>query len=100
MSLDQWAAIGVVCGAILGAAAVCFLLARGIRRMWHLMRKVNRLLDQTLGSPGRPSLMDRVTSIEEKLEEHLHWHTDPRGRPAGGAPLQPNGPRRGRRPNE
>jgi hypothetical protein len=32
------------------------------------------------------------------LDHHLEWHSDPRGRPAGGPPLQPNGPRRGRRP--
>jgi hypothetical protein len=70
--------------------------------MWHLLRKVNRLLDQTLGEPAegnrpaRPSLMERVESIESKLEDHLQWHTSPGSRPATRAPLQPNGPRHSR----
>lgn len=82
MSVENWAAVGIVCSAILAATGVLFLVTRGIGRMWHLLRKVNRLLDQTLGSPGRPSLMDRVEGIEDKLAEHLHWHASPGGRPA------------------
>lgn len=82
MSVENWAAVGIVCSTILAVAGVLFLVTRGIRRMWQLLRKVNRLLDQTLGSPGRPSLMDRVEGIETKLAEHLHWHASPGGRPA------------------
>jgi hypothetical protein len=104
VTVDQWADFGIVCGALVAAVTLAALAWRGIRRMWHLLRKVNRLLDQTLGEPAngnhpaRPSLMERVESIESKLEAHLEWHANPAGRPASGFPLQPNGPRRGRRP--
>jgi hypothetical protein len=37
-----------------------------------------------------------MTRIEKKLDQHLEWHAHPGGRPAGGQPLQPNGPRRSR----
>jgi len=92
VTVDQWANFGIVCGALVAAVTLAALAWKGIRRMWHLLRKVNRLLDQTLGEPpegsrpGRPSLMDRVESIEAKMEEHLllpHLPV-PQPRPNGG----------------
>lgn len=98
--MDFWTQLGIVCGAIIALLAVGSWTARGIRRVWHLMRKVNRLLDQTLGDPvaGKPSLMQRVQSIErtqddirQQLAEHLQWHADPQGQPARSTQPRPNG---------
>ena len=61
--------------------------------MWHLGRKLNRWLDQALGDKeaGLPSLMERVESIEDKLAEHLEWHSGPSGTPARTVAPRPNG---------
>lgn len=105
MSLEDWQALGVVAGALVAVLVVLAWTARGMRRMWHLMRKANRWLDQALGEPprdgqpGRPSLMQRVEqiehrmgSMEDKLTGHLEWHNAPGGRPARRTSEQQNGP--------
>ncbi|HEU4539665.1 MAG TPA: hypothetical protein VFR23_00935 [Jiangellaceae bacterium] len=97
MSLEDWQALGIVAGALVAVLIVLAWTARGMRRMWHLMRKANRWLDQALGEPprdgqpGRPSLMQRVEAIETrmgsmeaKLTGHLEWHNEPKGKPARG----------------
>lgn len=98
--MDFWTSIDIVCGALIALVVVASYVARGTRRVWHLMRKVNRLLDQTLGDPtaGKPSLMQRVQSIEQtqdtisqQLAEHLEWHADPKGQPARPTQQRPNG---------
>lgn len=71
--------------------------------MWRLMSKANRWLDQVLGEPARDGeparlgLMERVAGIERrmagidaKLAEHLEWHGDPSGSPAGRTGPRPN----------
>jgi hypothetical protein len=103
-SLDQWQRLGIVCGSILAALALAGWAARGIRRMWRLMSKANRWLDQVLGEPARdgeparPGLMERVAGIERrmaaidvKLAEHLEWHGDPDGSPTRRVSPKPNG---------
>lgn len=104
MSLDRWQAIGIVCGSILAAIALIGFAARGTRRMWRLMSKANRWLDQVLGEPARdgqparPGLMERVAGIEQrcggiedKIDTHLEWHGDPGGQPARDGKPSPNG---------
>jgi hypothetical protein len=84
--------------------------ARGIRRMWHLGRKANRFFDLMLGEPARdgrparPSMMDRMASVETRLAEvqkevadHKLWHGDPGGKPAAPDLSKPNGPTARRR---
>jgi hypothetical protein len=110
VSLDRWQALGIICGSILAVVGVAGWVVRGLRRMWRLMSKANRWLDQVLGepardgSPGRPGLMERVTGIEAgmagieaRLSEHLDWHGDPGGRTARTTPPRPNGTRGHRR---
>jgi hypothetical protein len=110
-SLEQWQRLGIVCGSILAALGVAGLAARGLHRMWRLMSKANRWLDQVLGEPAhdgepaRPGLMERVAGIERrvaaidaKLAEHLEWHGDPDGSPAAHVRPHPNsGPPQTRR---
>jgi hypothetical protein len=105
VSLDR---LAITLTAIVATLAIIGYAARGLRRMWHLMSKVNRWLDQVLGEPardgqpGRPSLMQRVEAIETKLggvetklADHLDWHADPRGTPP--AHPESNGVQRSRR---
>lgn len=105
MSLEDWQALGVVAGALVAVLVVLAWTARGMRRMWHLMRKANRWLDQALGEPprdgqpGRPSLMQRVEGLERQVaevktavDEHQAWHNAPGGRPARRGAEQQNGP--------
>jgi len=86
VTIEQWQALGIICGAILALAGVLLLVGKGLSMLWQWR----------FGNEIKASL-DR---LERKLDQHLKWHDDPRGRPAGGAPLQPNGPRSRRRPNE
>ena len=72
-------------------------LGRWLRRVWHLMGKANRFFDAVLGSPDHPSLMDEVADVKRKLAEHLEWHADPGGKPAGPNLSKPNGPLPARR---
>jgi hypothetical protein len=67
-------------------------LARGLRRLRHFVRRANVFLTQVLGSPGQPSLMDRMGEIERKIDDHLTWHGDPGGKPAAPSLDKPNGP--------
>lgn len=83
MTIEQWQALGIICGAILALAGVLLLVGKGLSMLWQWRfgNELKRALER----------------IEAKLDEHLRWHDEPRGRPAGGPPLQHNGPRRGRR---
>jgi hypothetical protein len=67
-------------------------LGRWLTRVWHLMGKANRFFDMVMGSPGHPSLMDEVADVKRQLAEHLEWHADPGGKPAGPDLSKPNGP--------
>ena len=69
MRLETWQGIGIVCGAILAVAGVLVLVARGLRGMWRMARKLTELLEQ-------------LKTLNERLETHLEWHADPGGNPA------------------
>ncbi len=90
MSIEAWQALGIVSGSLAAAIVVVTWAAKGLRRMWRLMSKANRWLDQVLGEPAqngqpaRPSLMQRVEHIEKQLARHLEWHDNPAGQPARG----------------
>lgn len=94
MSLDQ---LPIILPTAVAAIAVLGWSARGVRRMWRLMSKANRWLDQVLGEPARdglparPSLMQRVEHIEKQQAEHVEWHAGRSGAPARPTPARPNG---------
>ena len=98
----------IILPAAVAGIAVTGWLLRGLRRVWRLMSKTNRWLDQVLGEPAkdgqpaRPSLMARIEQIERQLADHLEWHAKPDGTPAARTPARPNGDwtGRARRPNE
>ena len=58
LSLDDWSAIGIVCGSILALATLVNLTAKGTRRMLKAFRKFGTLMDQLLGDEKNPSLME------------------------------------------
>lgn len=87
MRLDQWAALGIVCGALLSLLGLIGVLYRWVvRPVFRVIKRLNDWLDTVNGDreKGIPSLVERVKSIEQKQQEHLNWHT-------GGT--KPNGPR-------
>jgi len=91
--LEWWQNVGIFAATVSGVLALLGWAARGLQRMWHLGRKLNRWLDQALGDKeaGLPSLMERVESIETKLGDHLEWHGDPHAQPARPVQPRPNG---------
>lgn len=101
MTIDQWQAIGIVCGSLIAFITLIGLLRRKVLQpMWRSMKLAARLLEQLTGDPegGVPSLMDRLaqldanqTAVQVKLDEHLRWHASPGGGPAKASPAQPNG---------
>lgn len=68
MSLDQWQALGIVCGAILAFAGVLLLAAKGLGKLW----------EWRFGN----ELKAAMARMEDKLDQHLEWHGDPGGQPA------------------
>lgn len=92
MTLAAWQALGIVCGAILAASGVLFLVLRGLRAVWRIANKLTELLEEL------QDFRSDLKALQDALNRHLDWHDSPGGKPARG-PLQPNGPRRaGRRP--
>ncbi|HEX6968880.1 MAG TPA: hypothetical protein VF174_08760 [Micromonosporaceae bacterium] len=100
MSVDDWQAVGIVSGAILAVLTLASLLYRKlVRPMWRAIRMWTRVAEQLLGDRehGVPSLMDQLQSLAEnqmlqgrQLAEHLEWHADPGGQPAGPVRSKPN----------
>ena len=108
MTLDDWQALGIICGALLALLTLLNLAWRKVLRpMFRSMRMAARLVEQLIGDPadGIPSLMDRLADfnarqldIQAKLDDHLAWHASPGGRPATPVAPRPNGPQPRRRP--
>jgi len=86
VTLDQWQAIGIVCGAILALAGVVLLVGKGLSMLWQ-WRFGNEL----------KATVDRIESavaeVKEELAEHTRWHPEPGGRPAKAVQPRPNGQR-------
>ena len=107
MTLDDWQAIGIICGALLALLTLVGVLYRKvIRPVFRSMKLAARLLEQLVGDPddGIPSLMERLARFDanqsemaRKLDDHLEWHANPGGRPAKATVPRPNGPAPGRR---
>jgi hypothetical protein len=99
--VEDWQNLGIVCGSLLALLALLGVLDRKVvRPMWRSLKTAARLLEQLTGdkATGVPSLMDQLAKLgtnqvrlEQKLSEHLQWHSDPGGRPAVLAPERPNG---------
>ncbi len=114
MNLDQWQALAVVCGAILGVAAVVRLVWKVAYGMWKRARKEAADLITTLqatsadflsvkaevlaGRADIAALRVEVAQLGETLDEHITWHNQPGGRPARPGTNLPNGQRPPRRP--
>lgn len=110
--IDNWQALGVVCGAILTAATLVNLAWRKvIRPMWRALRtayqRANDAVDIILGDEvkGIPGLAGRLAKLElaqaAALElvraEHASWHAPPGAMPARPYAPRPNGGGSGRR---
>ena len=84
MRLDQWAALGIVCGALLSLAGLIGVLYRWVvLPVWRTLRRLNEVADQLLGDRAKkiPSMTERMIALEEgqrelrgQLQEHLDWH--------------------------
>jgi hypothetical protein len=98
MHLDQWAALGIVCGALLSLLTLVGVLYRwAVLPVWRTLRRLNEVADQLLGDKAKriPSMTERMVAIEQKLQEHLDWHAvGGRGNGPRPAPAQPESRRR------
>jgi len=102
VTIEDWQAVGIVCGALLALLTLVGLVYRkAIRPMFRSLKLAARLVEQLVGDPeeGVPSLMEQLASLHEsdvrlarQLDDHLQWHANPAGRPAKSAPLRTNGP--------
>jgi len=85
MRVDQWQALGIVCGSIIALMTLIGLLYRWVvRPVWRTLRRLNEVADQLLGDKTKkiPSMTERMSALERKLDEHLVWHN----------PTKTNGP--------
>jgi hypothetical protein len=90
MRLDQWQALGIVCGSIIALMTLIGLLYRWVvRPVWRTLRRLNEVADQLLGDKNRriPSMTERMSALESKLDEHLAWH-NPTTKTNGPTPLR------------
>jgi hypothetical protein len=98
MRTDQWAALGIVCGALLSLLTLIGVLYRWVvRPVWRTLRRLNEVADQLLGDKAKriPSMTERMVAIERQLQEHLDWHSvGGRGNGPRPAPVQPDTRRR------
>jgi hypothetical protein len=75
--LDQWQALGVVCGSLIALLTLVGLIYRWVvRPVWRTLRRLNQVADQLLGDKARriPSMTERMTSLEQTFGEHLQQH--------------------------
>jgi hypothetical protein len=103
VTLDDWQAVGIVCGALIALLTLIGLIYRWVARpVWRTLRRLNEVADQLLGDKRLqiPSMTERMKALEAgqavlnaKLAEHLEWHGRPSGQPARPRDEQDNGPR-------
>ena len=101
MTIEDWQAVGIVCGSLLALFGLIGLVYRKVLRpMWKSLKLAARLVEQLVGDPneGVPSLMEQLATLHQsdvalarKLDDHLQWHAGPGGQPAKPVPTQPNG---------
>lgn len=97
LHLDFWQALGIVCGALAALLALLGLIYRWlVRPVIRIIRRLNEVADLLLGEPARgdrparPSMAERMSTMERLLNEHLASHGGPGpGRGRG----RVNGPR-------
>lgn len=101
VSLEDWQALGIICGALLALFGLVGLVYRKVvrpvwRAAWRTIRRLNQVADDLLGdeTKGIPSMTQRMAIHEQMLAEHLEWHGSPRGVPARPATPGPNTTRR------
>lgn len=91
--MTWWQQLVTFCLGLTAVLAAAGLVGRWGRRMWSTNRKFNRLLDQLLGDeharPPIPSLMDKLTAVQDEqarladeLAGHVRWHGEPARRPS------------------
>ncbi len=84
LHLDQFAALGVVCGALVALLTLLGLLTRWVvLPVLRIIRRLNEVADQLLGDPRKkiPSMTERMTALEAgqvelraQVQEHQDWH--------------------------
>jgi hypothetical protein len=75
--LEQWQALGVVCGSLIALLTLVGLIYRWVvRPVWRTLRRLNEVADQLLGDKVRkiPSMTERMASLEQTFGEHLQQH--------------------------
>jgi hypothetical protein len=89
MRLDLFQSIGVVCSALLALGTLIVVVLRKVvrpvwRAAWRTIRRLNQVADDLLGDKEKkiPSMTERMSALETKLDEHLVWHN----------PTKTNGP--------
>lgn len=83
MALEDWQALGIVCGALLALLTLVGLLWRKVvrpvwRAAWRTIRRLNEVADDLLGDEikGIPSMKQRMADLERTQAEHMAvWHT-------------------------
>lgn len=65
MRLDDWQALGVICGALVALCALLGIVYRWVvRPVWRTIRRLNEVADDLLGDKARniPSLTQRLAA--------------------------------------
>jgi len=101
MHVEQWQALGIICGALLALWALLTQIHRRVLRpVWQSFRNAAQLLEQLTGdkAKGIPSLMDRLAQVAEnqrvqgtQLAAHLEWHGQEAEQPPATQPVKSNG---------
>jgi hypothetical protein len=84
VNVDQWAALGIVCGALLSLLTLIGVLYRWVvLPVWRTLRRLNEVADQLLGDKTKkiPSMTERMSTLEDgqrelraQLQAHLDGH--------------------------
>jgi hypothetical protein len=81
--LEQWAALGIVCGAILAAAGVAMLVTKGIGMVWRVIGERKEALELLADvKKSQSELTKRVDELSTRLDDYLRWYPHPDGKSA------------------
>jgi len=85
--VDLLTQAGIGAAALAAIITTSVMIGKGLRRMWHLMQKLDRAAEDILGAPNQPSLRERLDELAREHDEHLAWHSGrSRARANGGRP--------------